>query len=135
MIKTVVIDANAISRNLLSSVLLNGGYDVIGDANATSAGLASMIKLQPQIVCIDVGPPTSEGMSRLAVLREELPKAMLFLVSGKLDPATVQSALDHGVHGFIVKPFNAGTVLGTIRNAVIKLARQLRADTGNNDTA
>lgn len=127
MIKAVVIDANAISRNLLGSVLTDGGYDVIGDASATAAGIASMTRLQPQIVCIDIGHPASEGFDKIDTLRRDLPKALLFLVSGKLEPATVQGALERGVHGFIVKPFNAVTVLGTIRNAVLKLARQHRA--------
>jgi DNA-binding NarL/FixJ family response regulator len=126
MIKTVVLDSNAISRNLLSSVLAGGGYDVVGEAGANSAGIAGMAKLQPQIVCIDIGEPTIDGLDKLDALRAELPKALLFLVSGKLDAASVQGALEHGVQGFIVKPFNASTVLGTIRNAVIKLARQHR---------
>lgn len=129
MIRTVVIDGNAISRNLLISVLATGGYDVVGDASTTPAGLANMIKLQPQIVCIDIGMPAEEGMDKLDTLRAALPKTVIFLVSGKLDPAIVQSALTRGVHGFIVKPFNAKTVLGTIRNAVVKLAHQHRTKT------
>jgi len=129
MIKTVVIDGNAISRNLLTSVLTDGGYEVVGEASSTPAGLASMIKLQPQIVCIDIGQPDADGVGKLDTLRAELPKALVFLVSGKLDPAAVQSALGHGVHGFVVKPFNAATVLATIRNTVIKLARRHRTKT------
>jgi len=124
MIKAVVIDANAISRNLLTSVLQNGGFDVVGDTTLSPAGLASAIKLAPQIVCMDLGAPDSGGMDRLDTLRQGLPKALVFLVSGSFDAATVQAGLERGVHGFIVKPFNAGTVLATIRRAVIKLARQ-----------
>lgn len=126
MLKVAVIDANAISRNLLTSVLVNGGLDVIGDANTSSAGLAAVIKLQPQLVCIDLGSADEEGFDRLAVLRDGLPKALIFLVSARFDPATVQTAVDSGVHGFIVKPFNAVTVLGSIRKAIIKLAQQHR---------
>ncbi len=129
MLKVVVIDANAISRNLLTSVLVNGGYNVVGDANTSSAGLASMIKLQPQMVCIDIGTADDEGMAKLDALRAELPKVLLFMVSGNFDSATVQTALDKGVHGFIVKPFKSGTVLTAIRNAVIKLAKQRRTQT------
>ena len=124
MIKAVVIDANAISRNLLTSVLVNGGFDVIGDANITSAGLAAAIKLGPQIVCMDIGQADAEGLEKLDTVRQGLPKALLFLVSGKFDAATVQCALERDVHGFIVKPFNAGTVLATIRRAIIKIAKQ-----------
>lgn len=124
MLKAVVLDGNAVSRNLLTSVLESGGYQVIGGTNATSAGIASVIKLRPQIVCIDIGQADEEGMQKLDMLRKELPKAMLFLVSGNIDSITVQAALARGVHGFIVKPFNAVTVLASIRNAVIKLAKQ-----------
>ncbi|HVL77355.1 MAG TPA: response regulator [Noviherbaspirillum sp.] len=126
MIKVVVIDANAISRNLLTSVLVNGGFEVVGDTNVSSAGLANAIKLAPQLVCMDVGAIDEEGLARLDTIRQGLPKALVFLVSGKFDATGVQSARERGVHGFIVKPFKADTVLATIRKAVITLARAHR---------
>ncbi|MGH8810121.1 MAG: ANTAR domain-containing response regulator [Noviherbaspirillum sp.] len=126
MLKVVVIDGNAISRNLLTSVLTNGGHHVVGDSNTSSAGLASMIKLQPQLVCIDIGNTDDEGFAKLDAIRAGLPKALVLLVSGKIDAATVQSAVGRGVHGFIVKPFNPVNVLSSIRNAIIKLAKQHR---------
>jgi DNA-binding NarL/FixJ family response regulator len=124
MLKVVVIDANAISRNLLTSVLTAGGHDVVGDANTSPAGLASMIKLQPQLVCIDIGTWDDEGFAKLEAIRTGLPKALVFLVSAKMEAASVQRALDAGIQGLIVKPFNAVTVLSNIRNAIIKLAKQ-----------
>lgn len=127
MVTAAIIDANAISRNLLTTVLANGGFEVLGDASTTSSALAGIIKLRPQIVCIDIGAPNAAGFERLDTLREGLPKAVIFLVSSALDSTTVQSAMQRGVHGFIVKPFNADTVLKVIRNAIIKLAKQHRA--------
>jgi two-component system, chemotaxis family, chemotaxis protein CheY len=127
MLKVVIIDGNAISRNLLTSVLTTGGYEVIGDSNTSSAGLTSMHKLQPQIVCVDTGDADNNGMDMLETLRGMFPKSLIFMVAAKMDSDRVQSALQRGVHGFIVKPFNAVTVLMTIRNAVIKLARQQTA--------
>jgi DNA-binding NarL/FixJ family response regulator len=124
MVKVVVLDGNAISRDLLKTVLLNCGYELIGDGNTSSATLANMIKLQPQLVCIDIGQADEEGMAKLDTLRAGLPKALIFMVSGKIDPFTVQAAVQRGVHGFIVKPFNAVTVQKTIRNVIIKLAKQ-----------
>jgi DNA-binding NarL/FixJ family response regulator len=129
MLKVAVIDGNAISRDLLKSVLTNGGHEIVADSSPSPAGIAAMIKLRPQVVCIDIGEANEEGWSKVDTLRHELPKALLFLVSGKFEPATLQVALQRGVHGFIVKPFNTGTVLTTIRNAVIKLARQHRKAT------
>lgn len=127
MLKIVIIDGNAISRNLLGSVLTTGGYEVIGDTNTSSAGIASMARLQPQIICIDTGDAENSGMDMLASLHGMFPKSLLFLVAAKMDADRVQGALQRGVHGFIIKPFNATTVLMTIRNAVIKLAKQQTA--------
>ena len=132
MLKVVVIDSNAISRNLLTSVLVNGGFDVVGDSNISPAGLAAMIKLQPQLVCIDLGGADEEAFERLATIRTGLPKSVVFLVSAKFDASTVQTAAERGVHGFIVKPFNAVNVLTSIRKAIIKLAQQHRAPNENN---
>ena len=127
MIKAVVIVANAISRNLLMTLLINGLYEVVGDANTSSAGIAAMIKLKPQIVCIDIGTPDEEGMARLDLIMQELPKSLIFMVSGNFDAATIEQCAKKGVHGFIVKPFKEATVLNTIRNAVLKIARQHKA--------
>ena len=124
MLKVVVIDSNAISRNLLTSVLVNGGFNVVGDSNTSPAGLAAMIKLQPQLVCIDLGGTGDEAFEKLATIRTGLPKSVVFLVSAQFDASTVQTAAERGVHGFIVKPFNAVNVIGSIRKAIIKLARQ-----------
>jgi two-component system, chemotaxis family, chemotaxis protein CheY len=123
MLKAVIIDGSAISRNLLSSVLTGGGHEVIGDSNTSAAGIARMIKLRPQIVCIDIGQADENSMQMLDTLRNSLPKAILFMVSGAISPAAVQQALQHGVHGFIVTPFNSVTVLKTIRNTILTLTR------------
>lgn len=127
MLKVVIIDGNSITRHLLSTLLVAGGHDVIGDSNTSDAGLARAIKLQPQIVCIDVGDASDQGFGMLDLLRESLPKALIFLVSGNLHPAVVQGAAQRGIHGFIVKPFNPMTVQNIIRNAILKIARQQQA--------
>lgn len=124
MLKVVILDGNSISRDLLNTVLTNGGHHVVGDSNTSPAGLAKIIKLRPQVVCIDIGEANSDGLALLDSIRSELPKTLVFLVSGKLDPATVEGALQRGVQGFIVKPFNPQTVHTTIRNAILKFARR-----------
>jgi two-component system, chemotaxis family, chemotaxis protein CheY len=130
MLKVVVMDANAISRNLLTSVLTGGGHEVVGEFNTTGASIAAMAKLQPQLVCIDIGPGDEEGFGKLDLIRQELPKALLFLVSSSLEAGTVQAALARGVHGFIVKPFKSAAVLENIRNTILQLARKHREGAG-----
>ena len=124
MLKAIILDNQAVTRNLLGSVLTTGGHEVVGDANTNSSNLARMVKLQPQIVCVDIGEANGEGLALLDRLHKELPKALIFLVSSKIDAATIQSAQQHGVSGFIVKPFNSVAVLNSIRNTILRIAKQ-----------
>lgn len=123
MLKVVIIDGSAIARGLLNTVLMDGGHEVIGDANTSQAGLARMIKLQPNVVCVDIGMEP-DRLSILETLHRELPRAIIFLVSGKIEPELVSEAVKHGVQGFIVKPFNSVTVLKTIRATIIKFVKR-----------
>ncbi len=123
MLKAVIVDGSAISRGLLNTVLLDGGYDVAGQTHTGHAGYMLAMKHRPQIVCI-AREQVEDGSRVVEELRVHLPKAMIFMVSGTLDAAAIQSALGRGVHGFIVKPFKADAVLKTIRNTVIAVVRK-----------
>ncbi len=130
MLKAIILDNQAVARDLLTSVLNNGGHEVVGGSNTNLSNLARLVKLQPQIVCVDIGETNGDGTELLDALRKELPKALLFWVSSKIDAGTIQSAQQHGVSGFIVKPFNATAVLTSIRNTIIRIATQQRARAG-----
>jgi len=123
MLKAVIVDANAVSRATLGTVLADGSYDVVGATHTSALGFALALKHHPHVICI-AREQVEDGSDVVEQLRAALPKTLVFLVSGTLDAAAVQSALARGVHGFIVKPFKADTVLKTIRNTVIAFVKQ-----------
>jgi len=126
MLKAVIVDANAVSRSTLGAVLADGSYNVVGATHTSALGFALALKHHPHVICI-AREQVEDGSDVVEQLRAALPKTLVFLVSGTLDAAAVQSALGRGVHGFIVKPFKADTVLKTIRNTVIAFVRQQQA--------
>lgn len=127
MLRAYIIDNQAVARNLLTTVLNNGGHDVVGDGNHSASNIARMVKLQPQIVCIDIGEPDKDGLALLESVKEQLPKSLIFLVSAKMDAEIIQAAQSRGVVGFIVKPFNAVAVLMSIRNTILRIAKQAKS--------
>jgi len=129
MLKAVIVDSNAISRGLLNTVLMDGGYEVVGQTHTGLGALVLANKFRPQILCI-AREQVEDGSGVVEQLRVQLPKTLVFMVSGSLDAPTIQGALARGVHGFIVKPFKADSVLGTIRNTVIAVVRKQQAGTG-----
>lgn len=126
MLKAVLVDSNAISRGLLNTVLTDGGYEVVGQTHTGQSAMVLAAKFRPQIMCI-AREQVEDGSNVVEQLRTHLPKTMVFMISGTLDAPTIEAALARGVHGFIVKPFKADTVLKTIRNTVIALVRKQQA--------
>lgn len=130
MLKALIVDGSAIARGLLNTVLLDGGYDVVAQTHTGALGCVLAMKHRPQIVCI-AREQVEDGSRIVEELRAQLPKSMIFMVSGTLDAVAIQDALGRGVHGFIVKPFKADAVLKTIRNTVIAIVRKQQAAAGS----
>jgi len=134
MLKAVIIDSSAVARGLLNTVLLDGGYDVVGQSHTCAAGLALLIKFNPHIVCI-AREQMESGEDVVQEIKAKWPKTLIFMVSSEFDAATIQAAHAMGVSGFIVKPFKADTVLNTIRNVVIAMVKRQRAAMAEKEAA
>jgi two-component system chemotaxis response regulator CheY len=104
-------------------VLTDGGYSVEGQTHTSAQGYALLQKYHPHIVCIAL-EQVEDGHQVVEQIRENMPKTLIFVVSGAIDAATLQAALARGVHGFIVKPFKADAVLKTIKNAVLAMIKK-----------
>ena len=123
MLKVVLIDASAVSRGLLNTVLTDAGYDVVGQTHTTGQGYALLQKYLPQLVCIAL-EQVEDGNDVVEQIRANYPKTLIFMVSGGIDAPTLQKALGRGVNGFIVKPFKADAVIKTIRSTVLAMVKK-----------
>jgi two-component system chemotaxis response regulator CheY len=123
MLKAVLVDASALSRGLLATVLTEGGYNVVAQTHTAPHAYALVQKFHPHVFCIAL-EQIEDGNNVVEQIRQHYPKTLVFMVSGAIDASIVQKALERGVNGFIVKPFNAGAVLKTIRNTVLAMIRK-----------
>ncbi len=126
MLKAVLIDGSAVSRGLLNTVLTDGSYNVVGQTHTSAQGYALVQKFTPHLVCIAL-EQIEDGNNIVQQIRENYPKALIFMVSGAIDADTLRAAVARGVSGFIVKPFNADAVLKTIRNTVLAMVKKQQA--------
>lgn len=129
MLKVVLIDASAVSRGLLNTVLSDAGYEVVGQTHTTAQGYALLQKYLPQLICIAL-EQVEDGNDVVEQIRANYPKTLIFMVSAGIDAPTLQKALARGVNGFIVKPFKADAVIKTIRSTVLAMVKKQQAPAG-----
>lgn len=111
----LIIDDNELTRTVLRMILQGNGFDVAGEASTADAGLRQAKRLQPDIICLDIQMPDRDGLDLLQILVELLPDTTVLMVTAHNDAATVRKAVERGAKGFIIKPFNSGTVLDTVK--------------------
>ena len=120
-LSVLIIDDNEMIRTVLRVIIQSDTYDVIGDASGSEAGLFQFSKLWPDVVCLDVQMPDGDGLKVLEQIKQIAPQTVILMVTASSDRETVQTALQRGAAGFIIKPFNSGTVLDALKKSTAPL--------------
>lgn len=111
------------TRDLLRAIIQGDNYDVVGDAGTAESARLRLRSLRADIICLDVVMPDGDGLSLLNWIRVRQPKAEVLMVTASTDRGTVEQSLRNGAKGYIVKPFNPGTVKDTLD----KIGAQIKA--------
>lgn len=112
--RVLIVDDNDMTRALLRGMLVTEGYQMAGEASNGEQGLEMALRLKPDIVCLDIQMPKSDGLAVLAAIRAQAPGTAVVMVTGSAERETVQAAIQGGAAGYIVKPFNSARVLATL---------------------
>lgn len=116
--RVLIVDDNDMTRALLRGMLVAEGWVLAGEASNGEQGLEMALRLKPDVVCLDIQMPKSDGLAVLASLREQAPGVAVVMVTGSVERETVQAAIGGGAAGYIVKPFNSARVLATLEAAL-----------------
>lgn len=119
-VTVLIIDDNDVSRSMLRHIFASHKYQVVGEAGNGQLGLELATRLKPKLICLDIQMPMANGMDVLKRVKEVLPKTEVLMVTGNNDRESVMEAIRHGAAGYIVKPFNPGTLLRTVEQALEK---------------
>ena len=122
-VKILLIDDNDVTREVLRVILRSEGYDVVGEATDGGSGLEMALKLKPDLILLDVVMPKISGKEVLPRIRELVPDARVLMVTASKDQETISEVVKTGIHGYILKPFNAQKILDTVAVVVAKINR------------
>lgn len=116
--RVLLIDDHQITRSLLRALLREAGYQQFREAIDGESGVKMAQHFGPDLICLDVNMPGRGGLAMLSELKEAAPTAKVVMVSASSDRDTVVTAMQSGAAGYVVKPFNAATVLKVIERAL-----------------
>lgn len=115
MIRVLIVDDHPVLRMGLAAVL--GTYDdveVVGDTGDPSAVLTLAAELRPDVVVLDLGLGTANGVDLIPRL-SETSRVLVFTATGA--ERAVIGALDAGATGFLLKDASHGDLVAGIRSA------------------
>ena len=119
MSQSVLICDDAIfMRTMLSDILQQAGFDVVGEAETGAQAVARYRELRPDLVTMDIVMPDMCGIDAVREITKLDPAARILMCSAMGQQALVIEAIQAGAKDFVVKPFQPSRVLEAIQRVL-----------------
>jgi two-component system chemotaxis response regulator CheY len=105
-------------RTMISDILQQSGFDVIGEAETGVEAVAQYRKLRPDLVTMDIVMPDMGGIDAVREITKFDPNARILMCSAMGQQALVVEAIQAGAKDFVVKPFQPSRVLEAVQRVL-----------------
>ncbi|HEX2945931.1 MAG TPA: helix-turn-helix domain-containing protein, partial [Clostridia bacterium] len=100
------------------------GFIYTGDASDGELALPMIRQIQPDLLITDIKMPFMDGLALIELVRKELPRTKILIVSGYDDFSYAQQAIRMGVEQYLLKP----VVKGKMVEILIALQKKMEAE-------
>ena len=115
-ITILLADDHTIVREGFRKMLeLEGDLEVVGEAQDGRQAVALVKKLRPAVVLTDIAMPLLNGLEATRQVLKDVPTTKVLMLSAHSDDAYVQTAIESGAAGFLLKQTSAHDVCRAIR--------------------
>lgn len=112
----MLVDDHSVVRMGLSAVLgLNDDLRVVSEAEDGEQAMREYRKARPEVVLMDVRMPKMGGVAALRGILAEWPDAKIVMLTTSDLDEDVQSAIDAGASGYLLKSVSRAELVGAIR--------------------
>ena len=118
-------------RFLRLTLLAHEELQVIGEFTDGPEAIEKAKELQPDLILLDIGLPTLNGIEAARRIREVSPKTKILFVSENRSPDIAEEALRTGAGGYVAKADAVRDLLPAI-NAVLEGKRFISASLAGN---
>lgn len=132
-LRVLVVDDNAYFRKVVRTVLNAAGVARVAEAGDADEAMALLHSGPRDLILVDYVMSPVDGLAFCRIVRDEAsspaPGVPIILVSGHINPAEVQQALNAGVNAVVGKPISARALLREIKQTLSDAPPVRRADT------
>ncbi len=114
----LVVDDTKFMRKMLTDMLKQFGYKVVGEADNGRQAVQKFNELRPEIVMMDITMPEMDGIEAMREIRRIEPSAVVLICSAMSQQDLISDALKAGANGYVMKPFKPDKVHEVIRKNV-----------------
>jgi two-component system chemotaxis response regulator CheY len=114
----LVVDDSLFMRTAMSKILTENGMEIVGQAEDGSAAVEKYKDLNPDLVTMDIIMPEKSGIDAVREILAHDPEAIIIMCSALGQKALVDDALNAGATDFLVKPFNASSVVEVVEKVM-----------------
>jgi two-component system chemotaxis response regulator CheY len=116
---TVLVCDDAIfMRTMISDILSQAGFEVIGEAETGVQAVERFKELKPDLVTMDIVMPDMGGIDAVREIMKIDSAAKVLMCSAMGQQALVVEAIQAGAKDFVVKPFQPSRVLEAVQRVL-----------------
>jgi DNA-binding NarL/FixJ family response regulator len=113
--RVLVVDDHPLTRDALSSLLTQGGFEVVGEAEDGSEALELAERLQPDLILLDLAMPVLDGLTALPRLREAAPRCEVVVLTASGTEQNLLAAIRSGAAGYLLKSESPERIVAFLR--------------------
>ncbi len=103
-IKIVIVDDSPFSVGMISNILTENGFSVVGSANSLQEAETVVTEQNPDVVTMDMTMPGGDGIDATRAIHKINPNIKVIIVSSMMDDEIVRKAKRANVSGYLQKP-------------------------------
>lgn len=117
-IRVLVVDDHEMVREGLAAMLKTApDLQLIGQASDGDYAVAFCTETCPDVILMDLEMPKVDGITAARRIRDHCPQTQIIALTSFSDDARIQSALESGMIGYLLKNIPASQLQEAIRNA------------------
>jgi DNA-binding NarL/FixJ family response regulator len=101
--RILIVDDHPLTRDALSALLAQEGFEVVGDAASGDEAIVEAEILQPDLVLLDLTMPGTDGLTALPRIREEAPACEVVVLTASDAEENLLAAIRAGASGYLLK--------------------------------